>query len=104
MAQILLISPMGGVQVKANETYTSADAPAGTDVVTLCRGVRITDETDNLTPLRGVRVLIAKDGATYPKTNVPIIWKEGETMVFTTGTNYTFLDSGIVSIGIKVTA
>ena len=102
MAQILLTAPMGGLRIDTSTTYTSANVPTGVDVVTLDMGVRITDESGALTPIRGVRMKVDKTGTTYPNPNIPIIWVEGTTMAFTTSTNYTFLDEGRVSFGVKV--
>lgn len=104
MATMELISPRGGLLVEPNVTYTSTDVPSalGIDTVTLTRGVRIVDEDGNPTPIRGVRMLVSVVGTTYPKPNIPTIWFEGQSITFLASTNYTFLDKGLVSFGVKV--
>ena len=102
MALITLIADVGGLRIDTNTTYTSANVPEGVDVVTLDMGVRITDENGALTPIRGVRMMVSKIGTTYPNPNIPVIWIEGTTKAFTPSTNYTFLDEGRVSFGVKV--
>lgn len=104
MAQTFFITPKGGLKLNTTYTYTLADVPTGQsiDTVTLTRGVRIADDQNNPTPLRGVRMKVDVTGATYPQTNVPFIWQEGETITFLSGINYTFLDEGIVMFGTKV--
>jgi hypothetical protein len=104
--ELVFINPMGGVQVKANSTYSSNNIPPEAKIVSLTRGVRILDDLGTPTPLRGVRVLITTVGLTEPSnplSNVPIVWVEGQSLVFTVGFTYTFLDDGIVVYGTKAT-
>lgn len=104
MAQSVAYTPFGGLQVKADSSYTKDNVPATTNVVVLTRGVRIYDEAGNKTPLRGVRVLIEVTGLTAavnPLDNVPQVWLEGEELTFHTNGTYTFFDDGLVMYGIK---
>ena len=104
MAQELFYKPVGSIQLKANDSYTSANIPAVCDTVVLAMGVRLTDHTGLTTPLRGIRIVIEHNEtpATSPKPNVPYIWIEGDELVFDTDYTYTPLESGIVAYGIKV--
>jgi len=107
MAQDILFTPYGGMNVKADATYTGDNVPAEADVVILTRGVKITDETDSKTPLRGVRMIVETTGLTPPTSpidNVPIVWIEGVSFVFIAASTYTFLDDGIIAYGKRITA
>lgn len=101
----VLYKPLGALEVKRGETYTINNIPAECDVVVLLLGVRIKDKSNNLTPIRGVKVLIINDGVTEakePLQNIPIIWKEGEPLVFDENFTYEFLDDGRVSYGVRI--
>ena len=107
MAQtnLAFVNPQGGIQVKANTTYSSNNVPTQAEVVLLTRGVRILDDMGASTPLRGVRMLVVSTGLSAPVaplTNVPVVWVEGQLMAFSAGFAYTFLDDGIVMYGTKV--
>jgi len=107
MAQDLLFTPYGGLNVKKDTSYTAADIYAESDVVFLTRGVRITDEVGDKTSLRGVRLKVSVTGLTPPTNptpplNIPIVWVEGTYFAFVATGTYTFLDDGIVAYGKRV--
>ena len=105
MAHTTLFTAYGGLRVKQGETYDYTNVPAECNAVLLTRGVRITDETGSKTSIRGVRVRIVTTGLTAPSVpldNVPIVWQEGEYMIFSGDSIYTFMDDGLVAYGLRV--
>lgn len=98
---------LGSYYFKKGDTLTSANLPAGTNILRLAQGVRITDETGVNTPLRGARVTITITGITpavNPLPLVPSVWVEGITTYFDTNHTFEFHEPCIVNFGIEVIA
>lgn len=103
MAQNKIYKPYDAFEVKKGETFTSANIPAGANVLELLLGVRIMDENNNPTPLRGARVKITPTGipaAASPKPSIPFIWLEREIIIIDSAFSYELLDTARIAVGV----
>lgn len=123
MGATVAIESVGGMAVKRDVTYTSADLPTFTPSVTIdalyiVDAPRIWRADYNMdgspmivdgkpsysrTSERGVFVLIERAGATFSATNpnVPVLYKEGQEIKIVANNTYRFFQDCVVEFGTK---
>lgn len=119
MAQAVLFTAVGSIDVEKDGEYSVADLPTfptGINAVRIVEAPLIWRAVyeqngdrvlENGIPKyvkgnqRGVRILITRDTTVYPSPNVPALYKEGEEIALDANNSYKFLNDCVVEYGIR---